>query len=119
MTTLHEGEEGGESIRGEEEGAPQFGLADVDAFVGAGEVQENLVAGEDDVAKGHGGGAAFEEGEVFQEEGGEAAVEFENAAVELGVAAGEHGEGEEEQTEDCRGQGPEVEGQAGAAHGGL
>lgn len=100
--------EAGEEVGGEEEGAPAFALADVDAFVGAGEVEGVAVLAEDDVAEGHGGGAAFEEGEVTEEEADEAAVDFEDAVDDLGAAAGEEGEGEEEEADEGRGEGPEV-----------
>ena|SRR5687768_13049143 len=97
-----------EEVGGEEEGAPAFALADVDAFVGAGEVEGVAVLAEDDVAEGHGGGAAFQQGEVAEEEADEPTVDFEDAVDDLGAATGEEGEGEEEEADEGRGEGPEV-----------
>jgi hypothetical protein len=109
VLAAQEGQRAGDAVRGEEERAPGLALADVDALVGAGVVEGGLVAAEDDVAEGHGGSAVGEEGAVFEEKGGEAAVDFEDAAVDAGAAAGEEGGMEEEEAEEGGGGGPEVE----------
>ena len=100
--------ETGEEVGGDEEGAPAFALANVDALVGAGPFEGVAVLAEDDVAEGHGGCAALEEGEVAEEDSDEAAVDFEDAIDELGAAAGEEGEGDEEEADEGRGEGPEI-----------
>lgn len=108
VLVAEEGEEAGGEVGGEEEGAPAFVLADVDVLVVAREVEAGLVLGEDDVAEGHGGGAVGEGDAAAEEEGGEAAVQFEDAAGKLGLAAGEADEGKEDQAEEGVGGGPEV-----------
>ena len=50
MLAAEEGDEAGEGVGGEKEGAPSFALADVDALVRTGEIQRMAVAAEDDVA---------------------------------------------------------------------
>jgi hypothetical protein len=73
-------------------------LADVDALVGAGEVEQARIAAEDDVAEGHGGGAAAEQGAVSEEQRDEPAVQLQDAVHDVRAAvAGEQGEGEEQQ----------------------
>jgi len=104
-----EGEGAGDAVGGKEEWAPGFALADVDALVGAGEVERMLVAAEDDVAEGHGGCAAGEEGAILEKKGGQAAVDFQDAMDGAGAAAGEEGGVEEEEAEEGGGGGPNVE----------
>jgi len=94
-------------------------LADVDAFVGAGEVEGELVAAEDDVAEGHGGCAAGEEGAILEKKGGQAAVDFKDAVDDACTAAGEEGGVEEEEAEEGGGGRPEVEEKTLEGHRGV
>src|SRR6266513_1120621 len=87
--TAEEGDQGCDEVGGDEEGSPAFGLFDVDALVGASCVEEVTVAAEDNVAEGHGAGAAAEEGAVLEDPGNDAAVDFQDAVDALGAAAGE------------------------------
>src|SRR5688500_1362880 len=113
-----ENDRGGDGVRGQEQRAPALGLADVDALVAAGELEELSRAAEDDVAERHGGGAALEECEVAEEERGGAAVEFEDAVAPLRAAAGEERGEEEQESDRRRRQRPEVDERSGHAHRG-
>src|SRR5205823_2592885 len=94
-------------------------LADVHAFVVA-RAREGLgVHAEDDVTERHGGGAAGhpERGAAVEEQGGEAAVQFEDAVDPLRPATtGEEGGDEEEEADARRGKGPEVNEGAQRSH---
>ena len=104
-----EGQRACDAIRGKKKWAPGLALADVNALVGASEVERFLVAAEDDVAEGHGGGAAGEEGAILEKKGGEAAVDFKDAVDDAGTTAGEEGGMEEEEAEEGGGGGPKIE----------
>jgi hypothetical protein len=83
----------------------------MDAFVFAGLIEELAVAAEDDVAEGHGGGAAGKPAadDALEEEADKSAVDFEDAVDDLAATAGEKS-GQQEEEPDGRGwQCPEIE----------
>src|SRR5437763_8932515 len=86
-------DQGRNQISRNEQRSPALGLFDVDSLVGTRGIEQKAVATEDDVAEGHGAGAAFEEGAARQEPGDDAAVNFEDAIDEARSAAGEEREG--------------------------
>jgi hypothetical protein len=107
----------GQQVGGDEEGAPAFALAHVDSFVGAGAGMGGGVAGDDDVAEGHGGRAAGERDEAFEEVSGEAAIDLEDAGMPARAAAGEEGwKGDQKANGACR-QNPDVKQYAQRVHG--
>jgi hypothetical protein len=107
--TAQQRDERSNQIRRNEERPPAFGLADVDAFVRARGVEAEAVAGEDDMAEGHGGGAAFEERAAAEEQRDDAAVDLEDAVHDLRASAGEECERQEREPEGGRRRSPEVD----------
>jgi hypothetical protein len=115
VAAFGEGDEAGGEVGGEEEGSPAAALADVDAFVGAGEVEGGGADAEDDFAEGHGECAAFEEGGVLEEPGDPPTVDFDDAGVAF--PAGAEGEAESADGEAEGGGGECPEGLEGTEHG--
>src|SRR4051812_21385366 len=101
-------DEAGAEVRREEERAPAFGLADVDALVGAREVERELVAAEHDVAQRHRAGAAAEQGEAAEEHLDDAAVQLEHPVDHLMPAAGHARERQERESEGGGRERPEI-----------
>ena len=92
-------EKAGQEVGGDEERAPARALADVDALVGAGLVEDVAGAADNNVAESHGGSAAFEKGAVFEEQADKAAVDFDHALDETETATAEQGQRDKQQTQ--------------------
>ena len=96
--TAQEDERAGEQVGGEEERAPAFALANVDALVVARQLEQVGVTPEDNMTKGHCAGAALQQRAVGEEPSDEPAVNLQNAADDLMTDAADGGreyEGEE------------------------
>jgi hypothetical protein len=114
----HPGPEGGEDIGGNEKWSPEFALADVDSLVGAGNDEKFVIAGEDNMAEGHGGSAAAkdEPDDSAEPEVGRAAADFEYAFLHMGGTAGEENDAGEEQSPHGCGKSPGIDKEAAEFH---